>query len=188
MANVLGIDEAGRGPLAGPVVACGVVLDANNPIEKLNDSKKLSEKVRETLYQQILEHARFVSIKVIGPDVIDRMNILKATLFAMQKVVNDAQKSLPIDLVLVDGDQRIAGVDIEQEAIIKGDGKIQAIMAASIVAKVHRDRLMVDYHGQFPGYGFSSHKGYGTKDHLKAISLLGPCPIHRMSFAPFRAT
>lgn len=188
MASILGIDEAGRGPLAGPVVAAGVVLDAKNPISGLNDSKKLTEKARESLYKEIVARARFVSIKVIDSLIIDQINILQATLRAMQGVIGDAQKALPLDLILVDGNQLVVGVDVEQKAIIKGDSKIEAIMAASIIAKVHRDRLMNDYHKVFPGYGFISHKGYGTQEHLKALNLLGPCPIHRMSFAPLKAS
>lgn len=181
---VLGIDEAGRGPLAGPVVAAGVVLGSD--ISGLGDSKKLGEKARESLYQEIMARALFVSVKVIDANVIDQINILQATLLAMKQVIIEAQKALPIAQVLIDGNQLVNGIDIPQEAIIKGDSKVRSIMAASIVAKVHRDRLMNEYHQQFPAYGFLSHKGYGTKAHMNAISLFGPCAIHRMSFAPLK--
>lgn len=184
---ILGIDEAGRGPLAGPVVAAGVVLDSNKPIGLLNDSKKLSEKARESLFLEIMARALFVGVKVIDAAIIDQINILQATLLAMKEVILEAQKVLSLDLVMIDGNQRVLGVDVVQKTIINGDALEEPIMAASIIAKVTRDRLMKDYHVQYPGYGFLSHKGYGTKAHMQAITELGPSPIHRLSFAPLKS-
>jgi ribonuclease HII len=187
MANVLGIDEAGRGPLAGPVVAAGVVLDENNPIGSLNDSKKLSKKARESLYEEIMARSKFVAVKVIDSQIIDKINILQATLLAMKGVIDEAKKTLPIESILIDGNQLVPGVE-GQKAIVNGDSLIEAIMAASIVAKVHRDSLMKDYHHQYPQYGFLHHQGYGTRAHMEALSLMGPCPIHRRSFSPLKVT
>ena len=185
---VLGIDEAGRGPLAGPVVAAGVILDEKKPVVGLNDSKKLTEKAREGLYQEIMEHAIFVGVEEVEALTIDQVNILQATLMAMHRVLLRCLEQNRVDLVLVDGDQIIGRMEggPEQRAIIKGDGLVPSIMAASIIAKVHRDRMMKDFAQRYPVYGFEKHKGYGTRAHLSAIAEHGPCPIHRRSFAPLR--
>lgn len=184
--TIIGIDEAGRGPLAGPVVAAGVVLDKDRPILGLNDSKKLSEKVRERLYDQIMERARFVSVEEISADVIDTINILRATLLAMKKVLLEAMRVHKIDVALIDGNTEIPNLLVRQIAIVRGDSQVECIMAASIIAKVYRDRIMKKFDAQWPGYGFGRHKGYGTREHCAAIELLGPSPIHRMSFAPLK--
>lgn len=185
--SILGIDEAGRGPLAGPVVAAGVVLDPRRPIVGLNDSKKLSEKARQELYHQIKACALAVVVKEMSPAVIDEINILKATLRAMGEVMTQVIETCSVDEVLIDGNQIVSHIKhIKQQAIVKGDQKIPSIMAASIIAKVHRDNLMKAFDQQYPGYGFLSHKGYGTKVHLEAIERLGPCAIHRLSFAPLK--
>lgn len=185
---VLGIDEAGRGPLAGPVVAAGVILNEKRPIYGLNDSKKLTEKAREGLYREIMEHAIFVGVQEVDAETIDQVNILQATLMAMRMVLLRCLKLNRVDLVLLDGDQVIGPMEggPEQRAIIKGDGLVPSIMAASIIAKVHRDRMMKDFAQRYPVYGFEKHKGYGTRAHLSAIAEHGPCPIHRKSFAPIR--
>ena len=185
--TVIGIDEAGRGPLAGPVVAAGVVLDPDHPISGLNDSKVLKESVREGLYQEIMAHALFVSVQEVDAETIDRINILQATLLAMKKVIIECAARLPLDVALIDGNQTVPGLpSVRQIAWIKGDSEVQCIMAASIIAKVHRDRIMKSYDQAFPGYGFLAHKGYGTKVHIEAIKTLGPCKIHRRSFAPIK--
>jgi ribonuclease HII len=186
---VIGIDEAGRGPLAGPVVAAGVVLDQEKPIDGLRDSKKLSEKARESLYEIILQRALVISVKAVDVKVIDKINILQATFKAMGKVLSSLKKKPDhgIELALIDGNRTVPGFDgIKQRAITKGDSSIKCIMAASIVAKVHRDRLMRKYGEEYPGYGFHKHKGYGTHEHMQAIFRLGPCPIHRRSFSPVK--
>lgn len=186
---VMGVDEAGRGSLAGPVVAASVILDRTKPILGLNDSKKLSESTREQLYDQIYTHALTVSVKAIDADIIDRINILKATLLAMKYAVIAAMRVQRADLVLIDGNQRIPDLtpDIHQQTVVDGDALVECIMAASIIAKVHRDRLMKSLDGEYPGYGFKKHKGYGTKEHLAALGELGPSIIHRKSYAPVRA-
>lgn len=184
---LVGIDEAGRGPLAGPVVAAGVMLDPEKPIDGLRDSKKLTEKARESLYEDIMADALFVSVKVIDVDVIDRINIFQATLLAMKEIIISIKPELTVDAVLIDGKHTVSGMNqVRQIAIVSGDNRIKCIMAASIIAKVERDRLMKKYDEEFPGYGFLHHKGYGTEAHLSAIAALGPCAIHRMSFSPFR--
>lgn len=184
---VVGIDEAGRGPLAGPVVAAGVMLDRNRPIIGLNDSKKLTEKARESLYQEIMGRALFVAVKEVDAITIDRINILQATLLAMKEVIAALNDKDAIDAVLIDGNKTVPGVSSPRQlAVIGGDRRISCIMAASIIAKVHRDRMMKSYHDEHPGYGFNQHKGYGTVLHMEAINRLGPCPIHRMSFAPLK--
>lgn len=183
---VIGIDEAGRGPLAGPVVAAGVVLNPTHHISGLKDSKELKESVREDLYQEIMAHALFVSVKEADAKTIDRINILNATLLAMKQVISECTERLPLDVALIDGNATVPGLTVRQIAWVKGDSEVPCIMAASIIAKVHRDRLMKSYDNAFPGYGFLRHKGYGTKDHLDAIKTLGPCEIHRRSFAPFK--
>lgn len=184
---VLGIDEAGRGPLAGPVVAAGVVLNPESPIAGLGDSKKLSEKKRDELYKQIENRALFVYKCAIDPPTIDRINILEATFMAMAQVISTAKQQIKPDLVLIDGNKTVPHQDdIKQVSIIKGDTSVECIMAASIIAKVYRDSLMRDLHQKYPDYSFDQHKGYGTKSHIEAILKFGPCPMHRYSFAPIK--
>jgi len=178
---VAGVDEAGRGPLAGPVVAAAVILDELKPIAGLNDSKKLTEKRREKLYDEILAKALCCSIAEASVQEIDNLNILQATLLAMRRAV-DGLRLKPVK-VLVDGN-RLPVLDVRAEAIVQGDALVPAISAASILAKVHRDRLCAQLHAQYPVYGFDRHKGYGTAIHLQALSEHGPTPWHRMSFAP----
>lgn len=183
----LGIDEVGRGPLAGPVVAAGVVLDAQKPIDGLNDSKKLMAKDREELSKIIHERAILVSIAEVDADTIDKINIYRATLLAMRHVLADASKRQEIDWALIDGRDLIpTTVKIKQKAIIKGDSLVPSIMAASIVAKVYRDALMDKFDLKYPVYGFKKHKGYATKFHREALKVHGPSPIHRMSFMTLR--
>ncbi|MCI8854398.1 MAG: ribonuclease HII [Lachnospiraceae bacterium] len=179
LAYVCGIDEVGRGPLAGPVVAGAVILPKECEILYLNDSKKLSEKKRELLYEEIMEKAVAVGLGVIGPARIDEINILQATYEAMRMAI--AQLSVKPDLLLNDA-VTIPQVKLPQVPIIKGDAKSISIAAASIVAKVTRDRMMVQYEELLPGYHFASNKGYGSAAHIAALKELGPCPIHRKSF------
>lgn len=181
MGLVAGIDEAGRGPLAGPVVAAAVILDDLKPIAGLADSKKLSEKRREKLYEEILAKALCCSIAEASVQEIDALNILQATLLAMRRAV-DGLRLKPVK-ALVDGN-RLPVLDVRAEAIVRGDALVPAISAASILAKVHRDRLCAQMHEQFPVYGFDRHKGYGTAEHLKALADHGPSICHRMSFSP----
>lgn len=181
--RVAGVDEAGRGPLAGPVISAAVILPSDFAVAEIDDSKKLSAKRRERLFDRITAEAVAVGIGVIGPDEIDRINILQAALRSMSIAVQ-ALVSAP-DHLLIDGKFTIAA-DISQEAIIRGDARSVSIAAASIIAKVTRDRLMVDYHGQYPEYGFSSHKGYPTKAHRAAVRKYGPSPIHRLTFKGVR--
>jgi ribonuclease HII len=178
---VAGVDEAGRGPLAGPVVAAAVILDELQPIAGLNDSKKLTEKRREKLYEEILAKALCCSIAEASVQEIDTLNILQATMLAMRRAV-DGLRLKPVK-VLVDGN-RLPVLDVRAEAIVQGDALVPAISAASILAKVHRDRLCARLHAQYPQYGFDRHKGYGTAEHLQALALHGPSPWHRTSFAP----
>ena len=189
LTRLAGVDEAGRGPLAGPVVASAVVMPESwteegipESLRRLNDSKQINEKVREELFEvisleQCVEHA----IGIIDAPLIDEINILQAT----HRAMNDALSKLssPVQHALVDG-RPVRTLTVAQTAIIKGDAKSYTIAAASILAKVTRDRLMIQYDQKYPGYGFAGHKGYGTKAHRSAIEELGPCPIHRMSFAP----
>lgn len=176
---ICGIDEAGRGPLAGPVVAGAVILPKDCEILFLNDSKKLSEKKREELYLEIQEKAVAWSVGIVGPDVIDEINILQATYEAMRQAIGKL-KVRP-GLLLNDA-VTIPGVDIMQVPIVKGDAKSVSIAAASIMAKVTRDHMMEEYDRLYPEYGFAKHKGYGTAVHTAAIREHGPCPIHRRSF------
>ena len=176
---ICGIDDVGRGPLAGPVVAGAVILPKDNPILYLNDSKKLSEKKREMLYDEIMEHAVATGIGIVGPARIDEINILQATYEAMRMAI--ANLGVKPDLLLNDA-VTIPEVDIRQVPIIKGDAKSVSIAAASIIAKVTRDRLMVKYDKVLPGYDFASNKGYGTKAHREGLKKLGPTPIHRATF------
>jgi ribonuclease HII len=176
-----GVDEAGRGPLAGPVVAAAVILDDLNPIQGLNDSKKLTAKRREALFDEIRARALCFAIAEATVQEIDQLNILQATLLAMKRAVEALR--LPPKLVLVDGN-RLPTLAIRAEAIVQGDALIPAISAASILAKVHRDRLCVEMHLRYPAYGFDQHKGYGTAQHLAALEAHGPTDCHRMTFAP----
>jgi len=176
-----GVDEAGRGPLAGPVVAAAVILDDRHAIQGLADSKKLSARRREALFDEIRAKALCCSIAQASVEEIDELNILQATLLAMRRAVLGLR--LPPKLVLVDGN-RLPVLEMRAEAIVKGDNKVPAISAASILAKVSRDRWCLEYHQQFPQYGFDQHKGYGTADHLAALRLHGPCPQHRRTFRP----
>lgn len=178
---VAGVDEAGRGPLAGPVVAAAVILNDKQPIAGLTDSKKLSAARRDRLFDEIRAKALCCSVAEATVEEIDRLNILQATLLAMQRAV--AGLRLKPTLVLVDGN-RLPVLDVRAEAIVKGDAKVQAISAASILAKVTRDRGLSVLHEQYPQYGFEQHKGYGTAVHLAALQAHGPCPAHRLSFAP----
>lgn len=178
-AMICGIDEAGRGPLAGPVAAGAVILPKDCTLLYLNDSKKLSEKRREELFVQIKEQAVAWCVGIVGPERIDEINILQATYEAMRQAV--AGLGVKPDLLLNDAVE-IPGVDIMQVPIIKGDAKSVSIAAASILAKVTRDHMMEEYDQLFPDYGFAKHKGYGTAAHIQAIQELGPCPIHRRSF------
>ncbi|MEY4419652.1 MAG: hypothetical protein RLZZ498_248 [Pseudomonadota bacterium] len=178
---IAGVDEAGRGPLAGPVVAAAVILDDLNPIVGLADSKKLTALKRERLYDEIRAKALCCSIAEASVEEIDEINILQATLLAMKRAVEGLR--LKPSKVLVDGN-RLPVLDVLAEAIVKGDSKVQAISAASILAKVHRDRWCQDLHAQYPHYGFDGHKGYGTAAHLQALREHGATPWHRKSFAP----
>ena len=182
---ICGVDEAGRGPFAGPVVAGAVILDLSDPereILYLNDSKKLSEKKREALYDEIMEKAVSVGIGIVESQVIDEINILQATYRAMREAI--AALSVQPDYILADA-VTIPGITIPQEGIVKGDVKSVSIAAGSIIAKVTRDRIMRKYDKLYPEYGFASHKGYGTKAHIEAIRKYGMLDIHRRSFIHF---
>ena len=179
---VSGVDEAGRGPLAGPVVAAAVILSEETIIEEVNDSKKLTPKKREVLFDKIKSQALSYGIGIVDNETIDKINILQATFLAMKKALT--QLKINPDIVLVDGNHKIPGLEIKQEAIISGDAKSQSIACASILAKVTRDNLMLQYAKQYPQYLFDKHKGYGTKAHIEAIKKFGACPIHRKTFAP----
>ena len=179
-----GVDEAGRGPLAGPVVAAAVILDELQPIRGLNDSKKLSARTRDRLFDEIRAKALCCCIAEASVEEIDRLNILQATLLAMRRAVDGLR--LRPHRVLVDGN-RLPVLPMPAEAIVQGDAKVQAISAASILAKVHRDRLCVALHECHPQYGFDGHKGYPTAAHLAALREHGACEAHRRSFAPVRA-
>jgi ribonuclease HII len=181
---VAGVDEAGRGPLAGPVVAAAVILDDLAPIKGLKDSKVLTERARERLFDEIRARALCCSIAQASVEEIDALNILQATLLAMRRAVDGLR--LRPHKVLVDGN-RLPPLPMAAEAIVKGDAKVAAISAASILAKVHRDRLCLELHAQHPQYGFATHKGYPTAAHLAALRAHGACLQHRRSFAPVRA-
>jgi ribonuclease HII len=181
---VAGVDEAGRGPLAGPVIAAAVILDELQPIRGLADSKKLSPKTRERLFDEIRAKALCCCIAEASVEEIDRLNILQATLLAMRRAVEGLR--LRPHRVLVDGN-RLPTLSVPAEAIVQGDAKVQAISAASILAKVYRDRLCEQLHERHPQYGFDAHKGYGTQAHMAALREHGACAEHRRSFAPVRA-
>ena len=184
---VCGVDEAGRGPLVGAVVAGAVVLDPNNPIEGLKDSKKLSAARREFLYEQILEKAKAWGVGEASPAEIDEINILQATMLAMRRAIEDMTIRLGAwpDKALIDGN-RCPELPIAAEAIVKGDAKEPAISAASIIAKVTRDRQMMSLHERYPEYGFAQHMGYPTEAHFAALEQYGACDQHRRSFSPVR--
>lgn len=177
--TICGIDEAGRGPLCGPVVAAAVILPDEYNILYINDSKKLSETKREEVYKEIDKYAVAYGVGMVSPERIDEINILQATYEAMRTAIH--KLSVTPDILLNDA-VTIPMVDIKQVPIIKGDAKSQSIAAASIVAKVTRDHLMEEYDKLYPEYGFAKHKGYGTAAHIKAIKEYGPCPIHRRTF------
>jgi len=178
---VAGVDEAGRGPLAGPVIAAAVILDPRNPIEGLADSKKLSARQRERLFDLICARALCCAVGSASVQEIDEVNILQATMLAMRRAVQGLR--LTPSKVLVDGN-RLPVLTVRAEAIIGGDALVPEISAASIIAKVHRDRWCAQLDAQYPDYGFARHKGYGTAQHLEALRRLGACPEHRRSFAP----
>jgi len=182
---VAGVDEAGRGPLAGPVVAAAVILDELKPIRGLKDSKVLTALKRERLFDEIHAKALCLSIAQASVEEIDTLNILQATMLAMKRAVEGLR--LRPNKVLVDGN-RLPTLRIQAEAVIGGDAKIKSISAASILAKVHRDRLCLELHREHPQYGFDGHKGYCTPEHLAALRAHGACPHHRRSFAPVRET
>lgn len=196
----IGIDEAGRGPLAGPVVAataCYRQADFRIPegLEKefafIRDSKKLSPKKRDQMFDCIQEYFD-IGIGIIHSETIDRINILEATFLAMKEAIGELQRKLRVEadeggietVLLVDGNQKIPNISLRQETVVSGDGLVKSIAAASIIAKVTRDRIMEEYDRQYPHYGFTKHKGYGTKLHTEALERFGPTPIHRLSFAP----
>ncbi len=176
---ICGVDEAGRGPLCGPVVAAAVILPKHGCIEGVNDSKKISEKKREKLYDDIMNVAIAVGIGISDVDVIEKVNILNATKIAMKKAIESL--SIKPDYVLIDGNQKI-DIDILQETVVSGDAKSESIASASIIAKVTRDRMLRKFDEMYPEYGFAKHKGYGTKAHIEAIKKYGLTPIHRKSF------
>jgi len=178
-----GVDEVGRGPLAGPVVAAAVVLDPDNVPDGVDDSKKLSPAKRLALESEIRERAISFGVAVVSPEEIDRINILQASLLAMKRAV--AEMGQPPDFILVDGNKPIQ-VSIPQETVVSGDATSASIAAASILAKEYRDRMMIEYANQFPGYGFENNMGYPTKAHREAIKSLGPTPIHRKTFKGVR--
>ena len=177
---VAGVDEAGRGPLAGPVCAAAVILPLDCEIDGLNDSKKLSEKKREALFDVIIEKAVAYDIQLVDHKTIDEMNILNATMLAMTNAVNNL-KTKP-DFVIIDGNRLPSQLKIPAKAVVKGDAKSMSIAAASILAKVTRDRLMLELADKYPEYEFTRHKGYGTKLHQEKLREFGPCEIHRKTF------
>ena len=177
--SVCGVDEAGRGPLAGPVCAAAVILPEGVIIDGVNDSKKLSEKKRESLFDVIREQALSYSIAYATVDEIEEINILNATMLAMRRAIDGLD--IKADYAMIDGN-KIPPIDIDAECIVKGDAKSMSIACASILAKVSRDRLLYKYAEEYPMYGFDKHKGYGTKVHREAILKYGPCPHHRKSF------
>ena len=177
--HVCGVDEAGRGPLAGPVCAAAVILPENTIIEGVNDSKKLSEKKREALFDVIRNTAVAYCVAYASVEEIEEMNILNATMLAMKRAVEGLE--VPADYAMIDGN-RLPDLTIDAEYIIKGDARSMSIASASILAKVSRDRLMYEYAKEYPQYAFDKHKGYGTKIHKAALLEYGPCPYHRMSF------
>jgi ribonuclease HII len=185
-ARVAGVDEAGRGPLAGPVVAAAVILDPERRWKGIADSKTVDAEAREELYARVLNEARAFAWAVVGPRAIDRQNIRRASLTAMARALSRLR--LEPDLVLIDGNDVVPGCRLPQQAVIDGDARMLSIAAASIVAKVVRDRIMRHLDRVWPVYGFAQHKGYGTPEHLAALDRHGPCPLHRYSFRPIGQT
>ncbi len=196
--RIIGVDEAGRGPLCGPVVAAAVCFrESEESLSEypewkfVRDSKKLSEKQREQVFDFIREHA-FAGVGIMPAETIDRVNILEATFLAMKSALSELKRMTNDGLrisenntkIFVDGNQLISNISMEQHAIVNGDDLMKVIAAASIIAKVTRDRMMLQYDREYPQYGFAKHKGYGTKEHMEALRKWGPCPIHRMSFRP----
>ena len=190
---IAGVDEVGRGPLAGPVVAAAVIMPEDFDVPGIDDSKKLSAKKREEMFDVIKQHAVCIGIGMADHEVIDRINILQATKQAMAGAIDDLRKDFaeryPNRAAAGEGPAYVIfdavhldGLDLPQESVIKGDAKVLAVAAASIIAKVTRDRMMVEYDGVYPGYAFDKNKGYGTKAHYEGLRAKGPCPIHRMSF------
>ncbi|MDD4354626.1 MAG: ribonuclease HII [Candidatus Izemoplasmatales bacterium] len=178
---ICGVDEAGRGPLAGPVVAGAVILDPKHPIDGLNDSKKLSSSMRERLFQEIKKWAIASAVAIVSPETIDQINVLEASRLAMMKAIR--QLTIAPDVVLSDF-MELPELDVLVMSLVKGDSRSMSIAAGSILAKVTRDRLMEAWEVRYPEYGFAKHKGYPTKEHLAMLQRYGPCPIHRMSFKP----
>lgn len=176
---ICGVDEAGRGPLCGPVVAAAVILKPDDIIEGVNDSKKISEKKREALYDVIMEKALAVGVGISDVSVIEEVNILNATKLAMKQAIE--KLSIIPEYILIDGNQMI-DISILGETVVSGDAKSESIAAASIIAKVTRDRMLIEWDKEYPEYGFAKHKGYGTKVHIEAIGKYGLTPIHRQSF------
>ena len=177
------VDECGAGPLCGDLVVAAVILDPKNPIVGLNDSKKLTEKKRELLYPQIIEKALDYCIIHISPKEIDKINIFQARILGRKMAIEGLKR---VDYAVIDGNKIPQGLLVEADYVIKGDAKIEGIGAASILAKVTRDRQMEEQSKIYPGYGFEKHKGYGTKVHMEALKELGPCEIHRFSYAPVK--
>ncbi len=177
---ICGVDEAGRGPLAGPVCAAAVILDENRPIEGINDSKKLSEKKREALFDVILENAVAYGIAFATVEEIEEVNILNATYLAMNRAIESL--SIKADFALIDGNRVPKDIKVNCQTVVKGDAKSMSIAAASILAKVTRDRLLLEYDQKYPQYGFAKHKGYGTAEHMNAIREFGISEVHRPSF------
>ncbi len=180
---ICGIDEAGRGPLAGPVVAAAVILPQDCSLPGLRDSKKISPRKREHFFEKISQTARSIGVGIVDHEMIDDINILQATYLAMQRGLEALH--IPADYLLIDA-LKLSKVKLPQEGIIHGDDLSLSIAAASVIAKVTRDRLMLAYHERFPQYGFDRHKGYGTREHLQHIKNFGPCPIHRTTFRGVR--
>ena len=181
---ICGVDEAGRGPLAGPVVAAAVIPSMDLEVDGIRDSKLLSPSQRVTIRNRIKDSSSLWAVGVVGPETVDKINILQATFLAMRTAIKKLR--ITPDFVLVDGKFEIPDLEIKQKAIIKGDAREIAISAASIMAKTYRDELMSQLEEQYPGYGFSKHKGYPTREHIKRLEKLGPCPAHRKSFQPVR--
>jgi len=179
--SICGVDEAGRGPLAGPVVAGAVILDPKHPIDGLNDSKKLSSSMRERLFQEIKKWAIASAVAIVSPETIDQINVLEASRLAMMQAIR--QLTIAPDVVLSDF-MELPELDVLVMSLVKGDSRSMSIAAGSILAKVTRDRLMEAWEVRYPEYGFAKHKGYPTKEHLAMLQRYGPCPIHRMSFKP----
>ncbi|NCO67874.1 MAG: ribonuclease HII [Nitrospirae bacterium] len=177
--RIAGIDEAGRGTLAGPVVAAAVVLNEGVKIDRLRDSKKVPEKEREILFYKIQSSSTDIGIGIVGPEEIDRLNILRATRLSMQLAVEDL--STPPDILIIDA-VSLPSIPIKQLSPVKGESISASVAAASIIAKFVRDKIMLDYHRQYPDYNFKKHKGYSTREHLDMLQVYGPCPIHRKTF------